>query len=163
MACSFGNASPRRARHNRKRQQSNTAVPANTERPTLPTPDRIAQVDAIRQALLALHKSLIDAQRITYERVHGRIETSSEFLGLVLEHPDFEWIRALSALMAQLDEWREEPEEGEGRLPGLLAALRSLLMRDGPNAPFSQRYWEMIDSTPEVLVGHVKLQKLLKN
>jgi hypothetical protein len=128
----------------------------------LPTPVRIAQVDAIRQGLLALHKSLIDAQRIGYERGHGRIQTSSEFLGLVLEHPDFEWIRALSALIAQLDEWREEPEEGEQRLAELLAALRSLLLRDGSNARFSQRYWEMIDATPEVLVEHVKLQKLLK-
>jgi hypothetical protein len=128
----------------------------------LPSASRITQVDAVRQGLLALHKSLIDAQRIGYERVHGRIQTSSEFLGLVLEHPDFEWIRAFSALIAQLDEWREEPEEGEERLGDLLAALRSLLQREGSNARFSQRYWEMIDSTPEVLVEHVKLQKLLK-
>ena len=32
------------------------------------------------------------------ERDHGRIETSGEFLGLVLEHKAFEWLRELSAL-----------------------------------------------------------------
>ena len=129
----------------------------------MPSSDRVARADTVRHAVLELHKAMIDAQRILYERIHGRVATSSEFLGLVLEHPEFEWIRALSALIAQLDEWREDPEEGgEAGLADLLAALRSLLQRDGHNAAFAARYWEMIDSTPEVLVAHVKLTRLLK-
>ncbi len=53
-------------------------------------------VDELRHTLLDLHKSLLDAQRIRYERDHGRISTSGEFLGLVLEHPAFAWLRTLS-------------------------------------------------------------------
>jgi hypothetical protein len=129
-----------------------------------PTPtDRIARIDQVRHALLDLHKSMIDAQRIVYERQHGRIGTTSEFLGLVLEHPQFEWIRELSALIAQLDEWREDIDQAsDHELEDILAMLRSLMQRDGPNAAFTQRYWEMIDATPEVLVSHVKLWRMIE-
>lgn len=123
---------------------------------------RIARVDEIRHALLDLHKAMIDAQRILYEREHGRLETTSQFLGLVLEHPDFEWIRELSALIAQLDEWREEAERCSDReLDEILAALRALIQPGGSHAAFTSRYWRMLDSTPEVLVDHVKLWRLL--
>lgn len=125
--------------------------------------DRLAKVDEVRHALLRLHKGMIDAQRIHYERAHGRIETTTEFLGIVLEHPEFEWIRALSALIAQLDEWREDPDSASDQeLEDILGAVRSLLQREGPNIRFTRRYWEMVEATPEVLVDHVKLWRMLE-
>ncbi len=124
--------------------------------------DRLARVDEIRHQLLRLHKAMIDAQRLPYERAHGRIETTSQFLGLVLEHPDFEWIRALSALIAQLDEWREEPQTAsDEELREILAALRSLIQPEGPNADFSGLYWRMVESAPDVLMEHVKLWRMI--
>lgn len=124
--------------------------------------ERIARVDRIRHAVLELHKAMIDAQRILYERDHGRLETTSQFLGLVLEHRDFEWIRELSALIAQLDEWREEAEaSSDQELADILAALRALIQPGGSHAAFTERYWRMLDSSPEVLVDHVKLWRLL--
>lgn len=124
--------------------------------------DRFAKVDEVRHALLRLHKGMIDAQRIAYERSHGRIRTTTEFLGVILEHPEFEWIRALSALIAQLDEWRDDSEAASDQeLDEIFAALRSLLQREGPNQRFAQRYWEMVEATPEVLVDHVKLWRVL--
>ena len=126
------------------------------------TQERVEKVDELRRALLELHKSMIDAQRIAYERVHGRVETTSQFLGLVLEHPEFEWIRALSALIAQLDEWRElAPAASDQELAEIRAALRALVQPEGGNARFSERYWSMVEATPEVLVNHVKLWRLL--
>jgi hypothetical protein len=124
--------------------------------------DRLRRVDELRHALLQLHKGMIDAQRILYERGHGRVETTSQFLGLVLEHPEFEWIRELSALIAQLDEWREAPDESSDReLDEILGALRGLIQPGGSNEAFTRRYWQMLDTTPEVLVDHVKLWRLL--
>ena len=111
--------------------------------------------------MLELHRRLIDAQRIQYEKLHGRVETASEFLGLVLAHGDFEWIRLLSALMAQLDEWRESERRDPAELDAILAALRQLLQKDGPNAEFSRKYWEMVEGTPAVLIDHVKLTRIL--
>ena len=121
----------------------------------------MAHVEGVRHAMLELHRRLIDAQRIQYEKLHGRVETASEFLGLVLAHGDFEWIRLLSALMAQLDEWRESERRDPAELDAILAALRQLLQKDGPNAEFSRKYWEMVEGTPAVLIDHVKLTRIL--
>jgi hypothetical protein len=118
----------------------------------------------LRHSVLALHKALLDAQRIRYEREHGRISTSGEFLGLVLEHPSFAWLRTLSALIARIDEWIEEQDEkpSDG-LADLIAALRSLIARDPGHATFSAPYWEIVDEVPAVLVEHVKLWRLLES
>src|SRR5437868_666620 len=119
--------------------------------------NRQAKVEQLRHALLELHKALLDAQRIEYERAHGRIETRGEFLGLVLNHPEFEWIRALSALIAQMDEWAEETEgTTEEQLDGIVETLRELIRPGGSNAAFSPKYWHMVNNTPDVTVPHVK-------
>ncbi len=109
-------------------------------------------VDELRHSLLDLHKALLDAQRIRYEREHGRISTSGEFLGLVLEHPVFAWLRTLSALIARIDEWIEEQAQqfpSEDELPG--------------HEVFSKPYWEIVNAEPNVLIEHVKLWRLLES
>jgi hypothetical protein len=118
----------------------------------------------LRHSVLALHKALLDAQRIRYEREHGRIATSGEFLGLVLEHPSFAWLRTLSALIARIDEWLEEQaEKPSNGLADLVGALRSLIARDANHATFSAPYWQIVDEVPAVLVEHVKLWRLLES
>jgi hypothetical protein len=121
-------------------------------------------IEELRHSVLALHKALLDVQRIRYEREHGRISTSGEFLGLVLEHPSFAWLRTLSALIARVDESIEEQaEKPGGELPDLVAALRSLIARDGGHATFGAPYWKIVDEVPAVLVEHVKLWRLLES
>ena len=123
-------------------------------------------VDELRHTLLDLHKSLLDAQRIRYEREHGRISTSGEFLGIVLEHPAFAWLRTLSALIARFDEWIEEQAEqfpSADDLPGMIDALRSLVEADGTHEVFSKPYWDIVNDTPAVLIEHVKLWRLLES
>jgi hypothetical protein len=122
-------------------------------------------VDELRHSLLDLHKSLLDAQRIRYEREHGRISTSGVFLGLVLEHQAFAWLRTLSALIARFDEWIEEQAAqfpSEDDLPGMIDALRELVRADGTHEVFSRPYWEIVNSEPAVLIEHVKLWRLLE-
>ena len=123
-------------------------------------------VEELRHSLLDLHKALLDAQRIRYEREHGRISTSGEFLGLVLEHPAFAWLRTLSALIARFDEWIEEQAAqfpSEDDLPGMIDALRSLVEAEGKHQVFSRPYWEIVNDTPAVLIEHVKLWRLLES
>jgi hypothetical protein len=121
-----------------------------------------ASVQEMRHMLLALHKSLLDAQRIRYEREHGRIPSSQAFLGLVLEHPAFAWLRSMSALIARLDEWMEEGEAAsQEELAEMIAALRSLIQTESPHAEFGKPYWEIVNDVPEVLVAHVQLWRLI--
>ncbi|MCE7966845.1 MAG: hypothetical protein DYH04_15920 [Nitrospira sp. NTP2] len=55
-----------------------------------------AQLDNLSRALLRLHKALLDGERVTYERVHGRIPTNGAFFQLVLGDAWFAWLRPLS-------------------------------------------------------------------
>jgi hypothetical protein len=119
-------------------------------------------VPELRHSILELHKALLDAQRIRYERDHGRIKSSGELLGLVLEHPSFAWLRQLSALIARLDEWMEMREEiGDDDLHVVVNALRDLISADHRTGTFGKLYWEIADAVPEVLVAHVKLWRLI--
>ena len=72
---------------------------------------RDAHLDHLFQALLRLHKALLDDERVSYERVHGRIPSNGAFLQLVLGDAWFAWLRPLSQLMAKLDELGEEGED----------------------------------------------------
>lgn len=116
----------------------------------------------LRSAALELHKALLDAQRVRYERDHGRVDTSGHFLELVLRHPAFEWLRALSALIARLDAWVDEHGEARNEeLEGIEGAMRSLVRPEGRNKSFTAPYWVLVEAVPDVLIAHVKLWRLL--
>ena len=118
------------------------------------------RLDTLRHALLDLHKTLLDAQRVRYEREHGRVESSGDLLDLALNHPYFEWLRVLSALIAGLDELEEEGAQDSAEMRSVIERLRSLVRFEG-NPGFTGPYREIIDAVPDALVAHVRLSRLL--
>ena len=121
----------------------------------------ITKLDKLRPALLQLHKTLLDAQRIRYERENGRIESRGELLALVLEDASFEWLRVLSALIARLDELAETDDKDSGaELRGVIERLRTLVRFEG-NIGFTGPYREIVEAVPDALVAHVQLSRLL--
>jgi len=119
-----------------------------------------AKLDKLRRALLQLHKPLLDAQRIRYERENGRVESTGELLALVLEDASFEWLRVLSALIARLDELAEADEDVSGEMRGVIDKLRTLVRFEG-NSGFTGPYREIVETVPDALVAHVQLSRLL--
>jgi hypothetical protein len=121
----------------------------------------ISKHDKLRNALLQLHKALLDAKRIRYERVNGRVESRGELLDLVLRDADFEWLRVLSALIARLDELVAVDDRDAGaELRGVIDRLRKLVRFEG-NIGFTDPYREIIEAVPDALVAHVQLSRLL--
>ena len=124
------------------------------------------KLDKLRHALLQLHKALLDAQRIRYERENGRVESRGELLALVLEDASFEWLRVLSALIARLDELAEadkvDDKSGDARaeMRGVIERLRTLVRFEG-NEGFTGPYREIVEAVPDALVAHVQLSRLL--
>ncbi len=115
----------------------------------------------LRHALLQLHKALLDAQRIRYERDNGRVESRGELLALVLEDASFEWLRVLSALIARLDELAEEDDrDASAEMRGVIEKLRTLVRFEG-NDGFTAPYREIVEAVPDALVAHVQLSRLL--
>jgi hypothetical protein len=123
-------------------------------------------LDKLRHALLELHRTLLDAQRIRYEREYGRVESRGELLDLVLRDASFEWLRVLSALIARLDELAEADmadggnQDVSAEMRSVIDRLRTLVRFEG-NSGFTDPYREIIEAVPDALVAHVQLSRLL--
>jgi hypothetical protein len=127
-----------------------------------------SNLDKLRPALLQLHRTLLDAQRVRYERDNGRVESRGELLELVLEDASFEWLRVLSALVARLDELAAVDEVDDkntdvsAEMRGVIDKLRTLVRFEG-NSGFTGPYREIIEAVPDALVAHVQLSRLLSD
>ena len=86
---------------------------------------------------------MLDVERVAYERAFGRIESNGTLLQLLINDPWFAWLRPLSALIVQIDEWLEADdatpgsrELGESLLTKVREILRPSEEGDRDSAPF---------------------------
>jgi hypothetical protein len=122
----------------------------------------MATLDEVRHRLLALHKTLVDAGRRDYERVHGR-QTDPAFLEVLVRDPDFAWLGALTTLIARLDEIAEESASSrDALLKDCIEQIRKLLVPAAAGAEFNRRYEQLTQQVPEVLVAHGALMQALR-
>ncbi len=121
-----------------------------------------AELHQLSKALLRLHKALLDAERVTYERTHGPIASNGEYLQLVLGHPAFAWLRHLSRLMAELDDFAESDDTTSAdKIADLTTSLRMLLTPVEGDEAFGGRYHEALQRDPEVVLAHGAVRNLL--
>ena len=120
-----------------------------------------AHLDDLFQALLRLHKALLDDERVSYERVHGRIPSNGAFLQLVLGDAWFAWLRPLSQLMAKLDELGEKSSDGLDTAP-LVASIRTLLTPTEEGEGFGRQYHDALQRGPDVVLAHAAVRTLLR-
>ena len=122
-----------------------------------------AHLDNIFRALLRLHKALLDDERVSYERVHGRIPSNGAFLQLVLEDAWFARLRPLCQVMAKLDELGEEDNSPEGPdTATLIASIRTLLTPSEEGTGFGRHYYEALQREPDVVLAHAAVRTLLR-
>jgi hypothetical protein len=120
------------------------------------------QLTKVRTALLGLHKTLLDFERTGYERVHGAIANSYQFLQLVMSDPWFAWLRQLSELIVEMDELlaaKETPNEATGA--ALIQNARMLLTPAESGSEFQKKYFAAMQRSPEVVVTHAEFAKVL--
>ena len=113
----------------------------------------------IREALLRLHRTLLDWERRGYERVHGRL-SANEFLQVVLHDSEFAWLRPLSESVVRIDELLAA--EGEPDEDAVLVQVRALASPDSEGTPYAQRYLEAIQQSPDAVLAHRDLLALLR-
>ena len=117
---------------------------------------------AIRGALLHLHKTLLERERDVYEREHGKIGSSYEYLNLVMHDTSFAWLRLLSELIVQIDEsldGRETPSEATAN--ALIQQSRLLLTPNEGGPEFQRKYFASVQDSPEVVLAHAEFARLL--
>ena len=118
-------------------------------------------LDHLFRALLRLHKALLDDERVSYERVHGRISSNGAFLQLVLGDAWFAWLRPRSQLMAKLDELGEESSDGQDTVT-LVASIRTLLTPTEEGEGFGRQYHDALQRGPDVVLAYAAVRALLR-
>ena len=115
----------------------------------------------VRRALLKLHKALLDDERVEFERVRGRIESSGEFLQLVLNDQWFAYLRPLSSLVVQIDELLDAEEATQADADALFAQARAMLRPDADaTVGLGERYRAALQRAPDVVMAHADVAKL---
>ena len=107
------------------------------------------QLDQVGRALLRLHKSLLDDERVIYETVHGPVASPHEMFQLVLNHPQFTWLSKISSLIALLDGASSvRRPTTEDNAQALLAEARLLLKMEGEDETFVGRLRRVVKRSP---------------
>lgn len=128
-----------------------------------PGPLAAPTLDELRSGLLRLHKLLLERERGRYQREHGPVDSQHAFLGLVLSHAQFQWLRVLSELIVNIDEAMEEEDAGRERAQALFAQARELLTRPEHDTEFHRHYVEAREADPNILVESSTLYRLLRS
>ena len=117
----------------------------------------------LREALLRLHKALIESERAGYEQTFGRIASPYQFWQLLTTDPWFVWLRPVSQLIAAMDEM----SDGKVTLTvtgadALTARVKSLLVAVAGDNGFSGHYDEALQRDPDVVFAHADVARCLR-
>jgi hypothetical protein len=128
----------------------------------LASDEELARLRDIRLHLLRLHKTLLDAERVRYEREHGRVAGPFQLLHLVTNDPAFAWLRPLSALIVEFDERMDGDEPLTAAAARVLRDEARVLTTPNEGGDQAQRnyHWALQES-PEALMAHGRVMRLL--
>jgi hypothetical protein len=113
------------------------------------------RLKAIRGPLLALHKTLVESERVEYEKTIGKIQSPNHFLQLLTNDPWFAWLSPLSQLIVSIDEALDAKEPATAsEIEVLLKESIRLLTPSETGSGFSQHYFEAMQRDPDVVLAH---------
>jgi hypothetical protein len=122
-----------------------------------------ARLRVVRDRLLKLHKVLLDEERARYERTHGSVRSSGEWLQLVIGHEQFAWLRQFSTLIVRIDTYlaADRPTDDPNALWAEAQQLTTLSdhLDDSP----AGRYRQLVDSMPAAAVAHASVRDALSD
>ena len=116
----------------------------------------------VRGGLLGLHKALILAEQVTYERINGRVGSTGQLLQLVLNDPWFTWLHPLSQLVVRIDDLLDDESElMPVEVEHFLIEARALIRPSEEGDGFERSYYEALQREPDVIFSHVEVKRLL--
>jgi len=118
---------------------------------------------ALREALLQLHKSLLDMERRTYEKEHGKV-SAGELFCLVVDDAQFSWLHNISEFVVRIDEslaTNEGVTDTDAHVAVSLA--RKIFAPTESGDGFQKKYYDAIQKDPAVVMEHAQLARLFNN
>ena len=114
-----------------------------------------------RNLLLKLHKNLVDHERAIWEGINGPV-TAGQFLNLLIEDPDFSWLRKFSTLIVDIDEMFAQKDGFSADAIELhLAKLRDLMAMKDEDEDFRAKYQAALQQDLDAASRHGDLRLLL--
>ena len=129
-----------------------------TERATIDDRTRLFKV---REALLNLHKELLNVERKRYEQNVGPVANEFEFFRLVTSEPSFAWINPMTTLIAQIDEKAASKEPITAGEVDVLYAETRLLLASPEDTPFKSEYTQLLQENPGLVMKHSAVMQAL--
>jgi hypothetical protein len=131
--------------------------------PPSPEHERVRQrLAELRLRLLALHKALVDSERISYETTVGHIQSPNHFLQLLTSDPWFVWLQPLSQLIIAMDEALEEEEPlTMAGVAAMVKQTKLLLVASESGEGFAGHYFVALQRDPGVVLAHAEVAKLI--
>ena len=127
-------------------------------------PDARERLTALREALIHLHKALLESERISYEATFGQITSPYQFLHLLTNDPWFAWLAPVTRLIASADEMLDakEPLTAAG-VESFVQQARTLLVATAEGEGFSRHYDEALQRSPDVIMAHAVAARLIRS
>lgn len=123
--------------------------------------DRAALRD-LRSSVLALHKTLLEWERLAYERIHGRTP-AAELLRIITMNQQFAWLRPLSELIVRMDVLLEaDGDDPETDVAAVVAEAGRLIVPDEAGGPYARRYHAALQEVPDAVLAHRQVVAALK-
>ncbi|MDB6068108.1 MAG: uncharacterized protein JWR26_4316 [Pedosphaera sp.] len=124
--------------------------------------DTIRQrLQELRNALLNLHKALVDSERISYETTVGAIQSPNHFLQLLTNDPWFAWLQPVSQLIVSMDEALESKEPlTDADAEALIKQTALLLVATEEGHGFPRHYFDALQRDPDVVLAHADVAKI---
>lgn len=118
----------------------------------------------LRRVLLPLHKTLLEWERKTYERVHGRKMAGAELLRVIVSDPQFAWLQPISGLIVRIDQsLDEEAPDTTVDVDAIVSQARRLVAPDEAETRYAERYLAALQEVPDAVVAHGRVTLLLKD
>jgi hypothetical protein len=132
-----------------------------------PTPEPAGarqRLSALREALLHLHKALLESERISYEAAFGQISSPYHFLRLATNDPWFAWLAPVTQLVAAVDERLDAPEPlTAAGVEALVRQAGALLVATAEGEGFSRHYDEALQRSPDVIMAHAAAARVIRS
>lgn len=119
----------------------------------------------LREALLHLHKTLVDSERVSYEQTIGTIPSPNHFLQLLTNDPWFAWLHPLSLLIVAMDQAIDSKRNPltPADADALVRQTRLLLVASEEGEGFPKHYFDALQRDPDVVLAHAQAAKYFTN
>jgi len=116
----------------------------------------------LRNLLLEQHKLLLDRERAEYEKVHGDVGGPRPLLALVLNDPQFAWLKQISTLVVEIDEaLSRRSKAGQQEADALATQARQIMRPREHGNEFQMAYYQAIQESPDIVILQCKIEQLL--